>query len=380
MYLSRYLLGNTNHVSFSIMKIPLDRPNITALDLKELHEVIDSGQLVQGKYVELLESKFSEAHENRFSVAVSNGTTALHLALLSLGVGPDDEVIVTAYSFVASANAIVHCGAKPIFCDVGTFDFNMNSVLIEPLITQRTKAILIVHEFGFPAHLELILEIAKRRNLFVVEDAACSLGTQVHNRRLGVFGDLACFSFHPRKLITSGEGGMVLTSRQDLDSFLRISRNHGLALEGVRRYSKAGYNYRMTDISASLLLPQLARLEKIVEARNYIAQQYLDKIVNPKLSLPCTYGGVLYNWQTFPVRLRNELDLELFLIHMSNLGIMSSKPAQFIPMEPHYIDNGSNPDDFPNAKSTYFRTAAIPLFELMSAEDVVAVIEACNAF
>ena len=111
MYLSRYLLGNTNHVSFSIMKIPLDRPNITALDLKELHEVIDSGQLVQGKYVELLESKFSEAHENRFSVAVSNGTTALHLALLSLGVGPGDEVIVTAYSFVASANAIVHCGA-----------------------------------------------------------------------------------------------------------------------------------------------------------------------------------------------------------------------------------------------------------------------------
>ena len=300
------------------MKIPLDRPNITAADLKMFHEVIDSGQLVQGKYVELLENNFSEAHEGRFAVAVSNGTTALHLALLSLGIGPGDEVIVTAYSFVASSNAIVHCGAKPIFCDIGKFDFNMNSALIEPLITQRTKAILVVHEFGFPADLEFILEIANRRNLFVVEDAACSLGTQVNNRRLGVFGDAACFSFHPRKLITSGEGGMVLTSRQDINNFLRITRNHGLALEGNRRYSNAGYNYRMTDISASLLLPQLARLEKIVEARNCIARQYLKEIVNPNLVLPFATGGILYNWQTFPVRLKSEVDLERFLIHMNN--------------------------------------------------------------
>jgi dTDP-4-amino-4,6-dideoxygalactose transaminase len=237
-----------------------------------------------------------------------------------------------------------------------------------------------VHEFGFPADLEFILEIANRRNLFVVEDAACSLGTQVNNRRLGVFGDAACFSFHPRKLITSGEGGMVLTSRQDINNFLRITRNHGLALEGNRRYSNAGYNYRMTDISASLLLPQLARLEKIVEARNCIARQYLKEIVNPNLVLPFATGGILYNWQTFPVRLKSEVDLERFLIHMNNLGVSSAKPAQFIPMEPYYTDNGSDPVHFPNANSTYFRTAAIPLFELMSAKDVTAVIEACNAF
>ena len=361
--------------------LPLSKPNINSEDVNLVNEVILSGQLVQGEKVIDLEEEFSRLHDLPFAIAVSNGTAALHLALLALGVGPGDEVLVTAYSFVASANAIVLAGAKPVFCDTAFDSYNMNHQILSELITGQTKAIIVVHEFGMPANIEEIMSFANIHNLPVIEDAACALGSIFAGKRLGTFGEISCFSFHPRKLITCGEGGMLLTSNESIDSFLRSMRNHGLDSNlQSRAYSRAGFNYRLSDISAALLLPQLSRLSKIVYRRNQIANRYLHEIMNDQISLPVINSSCTYNWQTFPVRLNDVTRRNAFIEFAYMRGVSALKPAQFIPSEPFYISRGEDVDLYPNAKALQDEAVALPMFELMNEEDVNLVIEVCNEF
>jgi perosamine synthetase len=361
--------------------LPLSKPNINSEDVDLVKKVILSGQLVQGEKVIALEEEFSRLHDLPFAIAVSNGTAALHLALLALGVGPGDEVLVTAYSFVASANAIVLAGAKPVFCDTALDSYNMNHEILSGLITGQTKAIIVVHEFGMPARVEEIMAFAKIHDLPVIEDAACALGSIVAGKRLGTFGEISCFSFHPRKLITCGEGGMILTSNKGIDSFLRSMRNHGLdSGSESRTYSRAGFNYRLSDISAALLLPQLSRLPEIVSRRNQIANRYLHEITNSQISLPVVNGSYTYNWQTFPIRLNDLTQRNAFIEYAHAKGVSALKPAQFIPSEPFYSSMGVDVDVYPNAKALQDEAVALPMFELMNEEDVNLVIEVCNEF
>jgi len=361
--------------------LPLSKPNIHPEDVDLVSKVILSGQLVQGEKIIALEEQFCNLHNLTFAIAVSNGTAALHLSLLALGVGPGDEVIVTAYSFVASANAIVLAGAKPVFCDTEFDSYNMDHHSVSALITDRTKAIMVVHEFGIPAKIEEVISIAKIHGLPVIEDAACALGSMINGRRLGTFGDISCFSFHPRKLITCGEGGMILTSNKRIDTFLRSMRNHGLDLDSPSRaYSNAGFNYRMSDISAALLLPQFSRLFEMVARRNQIAVRYLREIINVKMSLPSINEIHTYNWQTFPIKLENLTQRNDFIQFALERGVSALKPAQFIPSEPFYISKGEDIESYPNARTLNEQAVALPMFELMNEDEVNLVIEVCNEF
>lgn len=361
--------------------IPLSRPNIRQEEVALVVDVINSGQLVQGEFVHNLETHFAELHGVPYAIAVSNGTAALHLSMLAMGIGLGDEVIVTAYSFVASANSIVLAGATPVFCDTQEDYVNMDVHRIQSLFTKRTKAILVVHEFGFPAEIESILEIAALKGVPVIEDAACALGSTKGQRRLGTFGALASFSFHPRKLITSGEGGIVVTSDIRLATYLRSMRNHGLDVESQeRKYSRAGFNYRMSDISAALLLPQLSRLEEIVNLRNGIAQRYRDSIINPRIEFLALDPDAINNWQTFPILLENESEANRFIDFMGIHGFGAIRPAQLIPSEPYFKALGWVIEDFPNASALHSRAVALPMFELMTDIEISSVIEACNDF
>jgi dTDP-4-amino-4,6-dideoxygalactose transaminase len=361
--------------------LPISRPNIHESDITSCAELIKSGQLVQGEIVSDLERDFSLLHGIEHAIAVANGTAALHLSMLSLGIGKGDEVIVTAYSFVASANAIVLAGATPIFCDTQKLSVNLDTSHIRDLITRKTKAILVVHEFGFPVEMQAVIEISKDFRIPLIEDAACALGSRLGLRRLGTFGVMGCFSFHPRKLITSGEGGMIITSNNEIASYLRSMRNHGLDVSSNnRKYSRAGFNYRMSDISASLLKPQLSRVEKIVSDRNGIADKYLSNIINAKIQFPVRIDNATYNWQTFPILLNNVEEADRFIDFSRVRGFSAIRPAQFIPSEPFFESLGWESARFFNAKEFHARAVALPMFEMMTDREIELVIEACNDF
>ncbi len=361
--------------------LPISKPDIRLEDIEAVTKVLLSGNLVQGQQVEELESAFSRLHNVPFAVAVSNGTAALHLSLLALGVAEGDEVIVTAYSFIASANAIVLSGAKPVFCDVAPDSYNMDAGLLKTLISPRTKAIIVVHEFGIPAEMQDIMSISEMFGIPIIEDAACALGSSYGGRLLGSFGNLSCFSFHPRKLITSGEGGLILVSNEEQRNFLQSMRNHGLDLESQnRKYIHAGFNYRMSDISASLLLNQLSRLDSILIGRQRIAERYFAEIVNPGIKLPTVKSESVCNWQTFPVRFENKLKRDKFVSHANSLGISAILPAQNIPSEPFYSLSSNEEVACVNAEKLWEEAVALPMFELMTDYDVRQVIEACNDF
>ena len=244
--------------------IPLSKPNINERDISAVVKVLESGMLVQGKEVEELELLFSNYFNISASSLVSNGTSSLHLALVALGIGPGDEVIIPALSYVATANVVELVGATCVFVDTHPRYFNIDENKIESKITSKTKAIIPVHEFGLCANMIQIIEIAKKHNLFVIEDAACALGATLNGQLAGTFGDFGSFSFHPRKAITSGEGGLLITSNLKNDKIIKTLRNHGIENgSNPMNFINAGFNYRLTDIQAALLKRQFKRFSKI---------------------------------------------------------------------------------------------------------------------
>nr|MBI5456063.1 DegT/DnrJ/EryC1/StrS family aminotransferase [Candidatus Levybacteria bacterium] len=253
----------------TISKVKFDREEI-----QSILKVIKSGSVTQGERVEEFEKNFSKYIGSKYAVATSSGTSALFLSLLALGIGAGDEVITTPFSFIASSNAILYTGARPVFVDINERTFNIDEKLIEKKINNKTKAILPVHLYGLPSDMESINAIAKRNKLFVIEDACQAHGAEYKNRKVGTFGDLGCFSFYATKNMTTIEGGMITTNNKKLYEKLKLLRNHG---SKTRYYHDIlGYNYRMTDLSAAIGLEQLKKLENNNRKRVYNAE-YLSK-------------------------------------------------------------------------------------------------------
>lgn len=251
-------------------QITIANPIIDVEEINEVVKVLKSGQLSQGKWVEEFENNFAKFCGTKHAVAVSNGTCALHLALLALGIKQGNEVITTPFTFIASSNSILYTGAKPVFVDIDPKTFNINSDLIEEKITSKTKAIMPVHLYGLPADMDKILKIAKKHKLYVVEDAAQAHGAMIGNQVVGSFGDLAAFSFYPTKNMTTGEGGMITTNNDSLAKKIRKLRNHGM--EKRYYHDILGFNFRMTDIAAAIGIHQLKKLNKFNKKRAENAQ------------------------------------------------------------------------------------------------------------
>jgi dTDP-4-amino-4,6-dideoxygalactose transaminase len=281
--------------------------------------VILSGWTSQGPEVAAFEQEFAEYVAAPHACAVSSCTTALHLALLAIGVQPGDEVITVSHSYIATANVIRYCGATPVFVDIELDTFNIDPTQIERAVTDRTRAILCVHQIGMPCDLVAILDIARRYSLPVVEDAACAIGSEIlwqgRWEKIGKpQGDVACFSFHPRKVISTGDGGMITTANAEWDAKFRLLRQHGMSVPDTVRhgasqvifesYPIVGYNFRMTDIQAAVGREQLKRLPGIVEKRRNLASRYKSLLAEiPGLGLPVEPDWALSTWQSFCVRL-----------------------------------------------------------------------------
>ncbi|HEC89506.1 MAG TPA: DegT/DnrJ/EryC1/StrS family aminotransferase, partial [Thermoplasmatales archaeon] len=240
--------------------ISIARPLLGEEEKKAVVDVLNSGMLASGPKVEEFEKRFAEFVGVKYAVATTSGTTALHLALLSLSVGTGDEVIIPSFSFIATANSVLFCNAKPVFCDVNPKTFNIDVEKIESLITDKTKAIMPVHLYGQPADMKPILEIAEKHDLYVIGDAAQAHGAEYDGRRVGSFGDVECFSFYPTKNMTTGEGGMITTNIEEIAERARSIRNHGREkTKWGYEHNRLGYNYRMTDIAAAIGLEQLKK-------------------------------------------------------------------------------------------------------------------------
>lgn len=328
-------------IAVGTRSIPIIVPWIGTEEAKATERVILSGWVTQGPEVAAFEREFAEFVGAEHACAVSNCTTALHLALLGVGVGPGDEVITVSHSMIATANTIRYCGAVPVFVDIEPDTFNMDPALIKAAMTERTRAVLVVHQIGMPCDMQAIVSIARQHGLPVIEDAACAIGSEIRWddawEMIGKpHGDVACFSFHPRKLVTTGDGGMLTTSRRDLDEQFRLWRQHGMSVpdtvrHGARQvifesYPVLGYNYRMTDIQAAIGRVQLQRLPEVLTRRRKLAERYLKQLAGvPCLGLPTQPEWARSNWQSFGVRLPDHCDQRTVMQSLLDKGISTRR-------------------------------------------------------
>lgn len=362
--------------------IPLASPNITENEIEAVAEVLRSGNLVQGKNVAELETRVADYLNVKHAVAVSSGTATLHLALVALEIGADDEVIVPAFSYVATANVVEIVGAKCVFVDVEKDTFNINVSKIEKAITPKTKAIIPVHEFGLACDIAEIIEIAEKHDLFVIEDAACALGAEENDKKVGTFGTIGSFSLHPRKAVTSGEGGILTTDNDNLAEQFRILRNHGIQInDGKPDFIAAGFNYRMTDFQAALVLGQFTRIEEIITYRNDLAKIYFAELKNTKnIKLPTIPSGKRHTWQTFHTVVSENINRDDLIEKLKTRGIGTNYGAQCIPFQTFYSKkyNLDCEREFPNSLRAFQKGLALPLYEKLNADDIIFVSNAIN--
>jgi dTDP-4-amino-4,6-dideoxygalactose transaminase len=314
--------------------------------------VILSGWVTQGPEVAAFEREFADTVGATHACAVSNCTTALHLALLGVGVGPGDEVITVSHSFIATANAIRYCGASPIFVDIEGNGFNIDPALIEQAITPRTKAILCVHQLGMPCDLARIVEIGRTAGIAVIEDAACASGSEIlwldRWEKIGKpHGDVACFSFHPRKVITTGDGGMITTANASLDAKFRLWRQHSMSVPDTVRhgakevifesYPEVGFNFRMTDMQAAVGRVQLTRLQSIVDERRRIADYYCRRLAAVSgILVPIEPSWARTNWQSFCVELSDGVDQKTVMQRLLDDGVSTRRGVMNAHLEGPY--------------------------------------------
>lgn len=334
------------------MGVPVARPFLGDEEVAAVAEVLRSRWVTQGPQVAAFEREFADYVGAKHACAVSSCTTALHLALKAVGVQPGDDVITVSHSFIATANSIRYCGATPVFVDIQPDTFNMDPDRIEGVITERTRAILCVHQMGMPCDLKAILDIARRHSLPVVEDAACAIGSEIlwdgRWERIGKpHGDVACFSFHPRKLLTTGDGGMITTSNPEWDSQFRLWRQHGMSVpdtvrHGAREvifesYPQLGYNYRLTDIQAAVGREQLKKLPEMVARRREQVRRYRDLLADiPGLGLAAEPPWARSNWQSFCVRLPEGCEQRQVMQRMLDAGISTRRGVMCAHREPAY--------------------------------------------
>ncbi|OPZ90782.1 MAG: UDP-4-amino-4-deoxy-L-arabinose--oxoglutarate aminotransferase [candidate division TA06 bacterium ADurb.Bin417] len=302
-------------------------------------------------------------------MAVSSGTAALHLSLLACGIGPGDEVLVPAFTFPATANVVELAGARPVLVDVDPESFNLDPDRLEAALTPRTRAIMPVHLFGNPAEMEAILALAGKHGLAVIEDAAGAFGSRGRDRACGSFGAAGCFSFHPRKLITTGEGGLVVTGDPALADRLRRLRNHGLDAAGA--FQAAGFNYRMTELAAALGLNQLPEVDRMLAERQELAAAYRSRLAGlPGLAFQRVAGDSLSAWQAFVVRIDGRENRPL-VAELKRAGVEANIGTYAIHRLDYYARKyGYRPEDYPNADRLYRFCLALPFYNGIPAPDL----------
>jgi dTDP-4-amino-4,6-dideoxygalactose transaminase len=394
------LLQTTQHESGgvalqqTIQRIPIAKPILDEQEVEAVRRVILSGWVTQGPEVAAFEKEFAAYVGAPHACAVSNCTTALHLALLAVGVGPGDEVITVSHSFVATANAVRYCGATPVFVDIDPGTFNMDPATIEPVITPRTKAILCVHQLGMPCDLPRIVEIGRRRAIPVIEDAACASGSEIlwngQWEKIGKpHGDIACFSFHPRKVITTGDGGMITTRDPILDRKFRLWRQHSMSIPDTVRhgstsvifesYPEVGYNYRMTDLQAAVGRTQLTRLDDIVTDRRRIAALYATALSTiPGVRLPFEPEWARSNWQSYCVELPDRCDQRDVMQRMLDMGVSTRRGVMNSHLEAPFVQNAPY-QGLERSERAQDRNIILPLLPAMTDAQVATVCGALRA-
>jgi dTDP-4-amino-4,6-dideoxygalactose transaminase len=330
--------------------VPVARPSFGTAEENAVLEALRSGWVSQGPKVAEFEKRFAAYVGAPHAVAVSSCTTALHLALVAGGVKPGDEVLCPSLSFIATANSIVYAGATPVFVDIDETTFNIDPGKIEAAITPKTTAILAVHQIGLPAAMDDISAIAKKHNLLLVEDAACAIGAEYQGRRIGApHSPLACFSFHPRKILTTGEGGMITTTSEEMAARMRRLRQHAMSVSDLARhgstkvitevYDEVGYNYRMTDLQAALGLVQLDRLPSLLARRKELARRYTESLsAYPWMVTPTAPAGSVHNYQSYMVRLTEDAPIgrDALMQQLLDRGVHSRRGIMAIHREAPY--------------------------------------------
>jgi perosamine synthetase len=372
-----------------VTQIPITRPHLAGGEAQAVAEAIASGWVSQGPRVQEFEARFAARVGAAEAVATTSCTTALALALYVSGVGPGDEVIVPSLSFIATANAVWHCGATPVFADIDPRTYNLDPESTQQAITPRTKAIMPVHQLGLPADMDAFVELANRHGVELVEDAACAIGATYKDRPIGSLGPLACFSLHPRKVITTGEGGMIAVADPAVAERLRRLRAHGMDASDLARHSaqdvvvetypERGWNSRMTDMQAALGLCQLEALDEILERRRLIAERYTDALERiPFIEAPYDPSYAQRTWQSYCVRVApgapvGRTELMRSLLHD---GIATRRGVMAIHEEAAYPGPHA---DLPHTEATTRETLMLPIFPDLSEQQQDYVLERLSA-
>lgn len=363
------------------MQIPLAKPDIGSDEVNRVTQVLASDRLALGPQVSEFERKLAECVGVDFAVAVNGGTSALHLLMCALGIGPGDEVITTPFSFVASANCILYVGATPVFVDVNPVTLCLDPTQVEQAITPNTKAILAVDIFGHPADWPALEQIAARHGLHLVEDAAEALGSKLGLRRCGSFGEAAILGFYPNKVITTGEGGAVVTNDETIAAMCRSLANQGRQSEGGRtRHVRLGFNYRMGEMAAALGIAQLARIDAFIHQRTLVASWYEEALQSIEgIAAPTSSAGAQVSWFSYVVRLPGDVSQprrDAILTGLRSKGIDCRDYFTPIHLEPFYRKQLGIPEGtFPIAESESKRTIALPFFGQLSLEEVEYVVQ-----
>jgi perosamine synthetase len=382
------------------MNVPIARTGLTEEEVQSVLGPLRNGWLVQGPKVREFEEKWCTFTGAEHSIAVTSCTTALHLSLAALGLQPGDEVIVPAFTWIATANVVEHLGGKVVFCDIDLNTFNIDVEELKSKISPKTRAILPVHLFGLAADMDAINQIARKHSLWVVEDAACGFGSRYHGEHVGTLGDTGCFSFHPRKAITTGEGGMITTNNSALAEKLRRLRDHGAAMSDLQRHMgarpylladhpDAGYNQRMTDLQAALGSAQMERASSITAERKRLAKAYDDAFTHLDwLKIPVRVDGLVHGYQSYPclfdpmrvyeavkscnvsnVKKINEAR-NAWMDSLQRAGISTRPATHAVHMLSFYRDRYQlKPEDFPNAFAANDCSISLPLFHGMTDEE-----------
>ena len=360
------------------MKIPLSAPDITESEIEAVVDVLRTSTLSLGPKMLEFENAIARYVGAPEAIAVSSGTAALHLCIRALGIGDGDEVIVPSFTFIAAANCVLYERATPVFVDIDPASLNMSPDSIRQSISSKTRAIVLVHTFGRPADMQAILQIAKDRQLLVIEDACEAIGAEYEGRKVGSFGDAAVFGFYPNKQITSGEGGMVVTRHLELATRIRALRNQGRgATDGWFQHSELGYNYRISEMNCALGVAQMQRLEAILSRRAAIARLYnqllasVDGLLLPAIDIP----GVRMSWFVYVVRLSDTYsvqDRDAIVGKLQNTGIGCGRYFAPIHLQPSYLRAGFN-KALPVTESQAQRTIALPFFNRITDAQVAEV-------
>ena len=368
--------------------IPIAKPYLTEQDAQAAYDAIMSGWITQGPRVQEFEEKFAAYTGAKHAVAVSNCTTGLHLALIVAGIQAGDEVICPSMSYIATANSIMYVGATPVFAEVHPETYNLDVADAERRITPKTKAILLVHQIGMPADINAFSALCKKHNLILIEDAACAAGSSYQGKKIGAHSDLVCFSFHPRKVISTGDGGMVTTNNDAYAERMKLLRQHGMSVNAGARHGatkiifedhlEVAYNYRMTDIQAAVGIQQLAKLDWIVEERRKIAARYLTELADTDcIRLPREEEGYFTNWQSFSIYLKESAPLSRNELMQALLdkGVASRRGVMTSHRETAYkvMCQGLS---LPRTELACDSSIIIPLYVPMDANDVSTVIAA----